>query len=69
MFIIYDLFTFVLICHKYFIYKRELYIIIKFIKKYDYLYKHFYYIIIIYIDYKSFTYFLSFNIYKEIYEH
>ena len=69
IFIIYDLFTFVSICRKYFIYKRKLYIIIKFVKKYDYLCKHLYYIIIIYINHKSFTYFLRFNIYKEIYEH
>lgn len=70
IFIIYDLFTFDLIRRKYFIYKRKLYVIVKFIKKYDYLCKHFYYIvIIIYINHKSLTYFLSLNIYKRIYKH
>ena len=65
IFIIYDLFTFALIRRKYFIYKRELYIIIKFIRKYDYLCKYLYHIIVIYIDYKFFTYFLNFDIYKK----
>ena len=69
IFIIYDSFIFDLIYRKYFIYKRELYIIKKFIKKYNYLYKHFYHIIIIYIDYKSFIYFLDFDIYERIYKY
>lgn len=34
------------------IYKREMCIMINFITKFDYLYKHFYLLIIMYIDYK-----------------
>ena len=69
IFIIYDSFIFASIHCKYLIYKRELYIIVKFIKKYDYLYKHFYYIIIMHIDYKPFTYFLKSDMHKKIYKH
>ena len=69
IFIIYDLFTFIFIYRKYFIYKRELYIIVKFTKKYDYLCKYLYHIIIIYINYKSFTYFLKSDIYKFFYKY
>ena len=69
IFIIYDSFIFDLIYRKYSIYKRELYIIKKIIKKYNYLYKHFYHIIIIYINYKSFIYFLDFDIYERIYKY
>ena len=61
------IFTF--IRRNYPIFKRELYIIMKFIKKYNYLYKYLYYIFIIYIDYKSLIYFLKFDIYKGIYNY
>ena len=67
--IIYNSFTFIITQKKYFIYKRKLYIIITFIIKYDYLYKYLYLLIIIYIDYKPLTYFLSSNFYKKIYDY
>ena len=66
---IYNSFTFALIKKKYLIYKRELYIIIMFIIKYNYLYKHSYFSIIIYIDYKSLIHFLNSNLYKGIYDY
>ena len=40
-----------------------------FVIKYNYLYKHSYFSIIIYIDYKSLIYFLSSNLYKRIYDY
>lgn len=67
--IIYDSFTFAFIKRKYLIYKRELYVMIMFIIKYDYLYKHSYLSIIIHIDHKSLTHFLSSDLYEEIYDH
>ena len=67
--IIYDFFTFASIKRKYFIYKKELYVMMMFIIKYDYLYKYLYFPIIIYIDYKPLIHFLNSNLYKEIYDH
>ena len=67
--IIYNSFTFAFIKRKYFIYKRELYIIMMFVIKYNYLCKHLYFSTIIYIDYKSLIHFLSSNLYKRIYDH
>ena len=40
-----------------------------FIIKYNYLYKYLYFSIIIYIDYKSLTYFLNLDFYKRIYNY
>ena len=67
--IIYNSIIFIFIRYNYFIYKRKLYIIIKFVKKYDYLYKYLYYTFIIYINYKLLIYFLKFDIYKRIYNY
>ena len=67
--IIYNSMIFIFIRRNYPIYKRKLYIIIKFIKKYDYFYKYPYYTSIIYINYKPLTYFLKSDTYKGIYNH
>ena len=66
---IYNLFTFAFIKKKKFIYKKELYVIMMFIIKYNYLCKHLYFSIIIYIDYKSLIHFLSSNFYEKIYNY
>ena len=65
--IIYDSFTFTPTRRRYPTYKRELYVIMEFVKKYDYLCKYLYYITIIYIDYKPLTYFLKSDSHKGIY--
>ena len=67
--VIYDSFTFISTRRKYPIYKRELYIIVEFAKKYDYLCKYLYYITIIYTNYKPLIYFLLSDIYKGIYSY
>ena len=67
--VIYNLFTFAFIKRKYLIYKKELYVIMMFIIKYDYLCKHSYFSIIIYINYKSLIHFLSSDFYEEIYDY
>ena len=67
--IIYNSITFISIRYKYSIYKRKLYVIIKFTRKYNYLYKYSYYIAIVYINYKLLIYFLKFDIYKNIYDY
>lgn len=67
--IIYNFFLFTSTQRKYSIYKRELYIIMKFIKKYDYLCKYPYHTTIIHIDYKSLIYFLASNVHEDIYNH
>lgn len=48
-------------------YKWELYILIKFFLKYDYLYRYFPNIAIIYIDHKFLIYFIESSICKVIY--
>ena len=67
--IIYNLFTFTTTRRKYLTYKRELYTIVTFITKYNYLYKYPYHPTIVYTDYKLLIYFLLSNLYKGIYEH
>ena len=69
--VLYILFTFNQIQRKYFIYKKELCVIITLIIKYDYLIKHFYQFAIIHINYKFLIYFFisNINIHKKIYEH
>ena len=69
IFIIYDFFAFASTRRKYLIYKRKLYVIVKFIKKYDYLCKHIYHTAVIHINHKSLTYFLKSDIYEKVYEH
>ena len=67
--IIYNSFTFAFIKRKYLIYKKKLYIIIIFIIKYDYLCKHSYFSIIIYINHKPLIHFLNSNLYEKIYDY
>ena len=67
--IIYNSFSFILTRYKYSIYKRKLYVIVEFAKKYDYLYKYSYYIAIIYINYKFLIYFLALDAYEDIYNY
>ena len=69
VFILYDSFTFNIIQRKYFTYKRKLYAIITFYSKYNYLYKHFYYSIMIYINHKFFIHFLTSNLHENVYKH
>ena len=65
--IIYDSFIFTITRCKYPTYKRELYTIVTFITKYNYLYKHPYHPTVVYINYKLLTYFLLSDLYKGIY--
>ena len=69
IFVLYDSFTFNLFQRKYLIYKRKLYVIIIFCKKYNYLCKHPYQFIIVYINHKFFIHFLESDLHKEIYNH
>ena len=59
--ILYDLVIFTLTRRKYPSYKRELYAIVVFTTKYNYLIKYPYYPTTIYIDYKPLTYFFVSN--------
>ena len=65
--IFYDSFIFVVIKRKYFIYKKEFYVLIIFVIKYDYFCKYPYHFVIVYIDYKFFIHFLSSDLYERIY--
>jgi hypothetical protein len=67
--IIYDSFSFSLSWRKYLTYKKELYVIITFVTKYDYLCKHFYKSAIIHTDHRSLTHFLKSNVHENIYDH
>ena len=67
--IIYDSFIFAITRRKYSIYKRELYVMIFFVTKYDYLCKHSYFSAIVHIDHKSLIHFLSSNLHEDIYDH
>lgn len=49
--------------------EKKLYTLIKFVIKYNYLYKHFLYITIIHIIYKPLLYFLIFITYKNMYKY
>lgn len=51
------------------LFKKKLYVLTKFIIKYDYLYKYFLYKIIIYTKHKSLIFFIKSNIYKSIYKY
>ena len=65
--LLYNLFIFDSTQRNYFIYKRELYVIIIFYKKYDYVCKHPYKSTIVYTNYKFLIYFLSLDLYEDIY--
>ena len=67
--IAYDFFIFVSTRQRYFIYKRELYVMITFVIKYDYLCKHSYLSTIIHIDHRSLIHFLNSNLHENIYDH
>jgi hypothetical protein len=67
--IMYDSFSLSLTRRKYLIYKRELYAIVIFVTKYDYLCKHSYKSAIIHTDHRSLTHFLKSNAHEEIYDH
>lgn len=69
IFIIYDSFTFSSIQRKYFIYKKELCSLIKFVIKYNYFNKNSRLIIFIHIDHKSLIHFFKSDFYENIYEH
>ena len=67
--IVYDSFIFVFTQKMYFIYKKELCLLIKFAVKYDYFCKHSIHTTIIHIDHKSLTHFLKSDCHEDIYEH
>lgn len=67
--IIYNFFSFTSTRRKYPIYKRELYIIVEFAKKYDYLYKYPYHIATVHTNYKPLIYFLALDSHEDIYNH
>ena len=68
-FIYYDFFILTFTRQKYFTYKRELYVIVVFVIKYDYLCKYFFLSIIMHTNYKSIIFFLNFNFHENIYNH
>ena len=67
--IAYDSFTFASTRRKYPTYKRELYAVVTFVNKYDYLCKHPYYPAVVHTDHKPLTYFLSSDLHEGIYGH
>ena len=67
--ILYDLFAFTFTRRKYPTYKRELYAIVSFATKYDYLCKHSFVSTIIHTDHKPLTHFLTSDAYENIYGH
>lgn len=67
--IIYDSFAMPPSRQKYPIYKKELYAIVTFVTKYDYLCKHPYVPAVIHTDYRLLTHFLKSDLHKEIYGH
>ena len=69
MFILYDSFALLFIRRKYSIYKRELYDIVTFVTKYDYLCKHFYLSVVVHIDHRSLVHFLKNDFHEDIYDH
>ena len=69
IFIVYDSFTFAFIKRKYLIYKRELYVMIIFVIKYNYLCKHSYLFVVVHTNHRSLTHFLDSNLHEDIYDH
>ena len=67
--IIYDSFTFASTRRKYPTYKRELYVIVVFVNKYDYLCKHPYHPAVVHTDHKPLTHFLPSDLHEGIYGH
>ena len=67
--IVYDSFIFAPTRRKYPIYKRELYALVTFVTKYDYLCKHPYLPAVIHTDHKPLTHFLSSDLHEGIYGH
>lgn len=66
--IIYDSFSWSLSQRNYLTYKKKLCIIIIFVKKYDYLYKHSYLLTVVYMNHKSLTHFLEADVHEDVYE-
>ena len=69
MFIFYNNFNLSALRCRYFIYKRELYAIVIFVIKYDYLCKHFYRSVIVHTNHRSLIHFFNLNVYESLYEH
>lgn len=67
--ILYDSFTFPSTRRKYPTYKRELYVIVVFVTKYDYLCKHPYHPAVVHTDHKPLTHFLDSDLHEGIYGH
>ena len=67
--IIYDSFTFSSTRRRYPTYKRELYAMVYFLNKYDYLCKHPYIPAVVHTDHKPITHFLSSDLHEGIYGH
>ena len=67
--IFYDSFALSFIRRKYSIYKRELYDIVTFVTKYDYLCKHFFLPVVIHTNHRSFVHFLKNDLHENIYGH
>ena len=67
--ILYDSFTFASTRRKYPTYKRELYAMVSFLNKYDYLCKHPYNPAVVHTDHKPLTHFLSSDLHEGIYGH
>lgn len=67
--ILYNSFPFTSTRRKYPTYKRELYTMVSFLNKYDYLYKHPYHPAVVHTDYKPLTHFLSSDLHEGIYRH
>ena len=67
--VIYDAIIFSITERRYITYKRELCVMIKFALKHHYLLRNLNRHVIIYINYKSLTQFLNFNMHDKIYDH
>ena len=67
--IVYDSFTFARTRRGYHTYKRELYVIVEFVRKYDYLCKYLNHATVVHTDRKLLTYFMGADSYEGIYRH
>ena len=69
MFILYNAFSLFKMQRIYFIYKKKLCVLVKFVMKYDYMRKHLYNVTTIYTDHRSLIRFSKFDFHENIYEH
>jgi hypothetical protein len=67
--IMYDSFSLPPSRRKYSTYKKELYALVTFVIKYDYLCKHSYKSAIVHTDHRSLTHFFEFDAHERIYDH